>query len=49
MGSTGLDYWTDIFLVLHIFKGGITILFDNSSALSGEYPNVVVIIQMGSV
>ena len=35
----GILEWTTglIFLVLHIFRGGITVLFDNSSALSGEY------------
>jgi len=28
-------------LVLHIFRGGITVLFDNSSTLSGEYDNLI--------
>ena len=23
--NTGMDYWTDIVLVLHIFKGGVTV------------------------
>ena len=23
--NTGMDYWTDIFLVLHIFKGAVTV------------------------
>ena len=30
-----------LFLVLHIFRGGISVLFDNSSALSGEDDNSI--------
>ena len=35
-----MDYWTDIFLVLHILKVGLLytwVACDNISALSGEY------------
>ena len=23
--NTGMNYWTNIFLILHIFKGGVTV------------------------
>jgi len=34
--NTGMDYWTDIFLVLHLLKCGFTVTCDIISALSGE-------------